>query len=132
MIDETQIVLTYLEAQAALTAITSGRIWADVAMPPADYKPADGVGICFKLRGGSDDDTNEVLSGSFQFKIYAADEPTARSAKRILYSVLQDAKNKNILSSRRESLGVTLKEPATDWTYVLVYYSIMVLNLPSP
>ena len=125
IVDENTVLLNWLESKAALTAVTDGRIWADCDTPPAGYKPADGVGICFKVRGGSDDDADAVHSPSFQFKIYGADEAVARSAYRTLHGVLQNAKNHNILASRREGLGATLKEP-TGWVYVLVFYSLMI------
>jgi len=127
--DESKVTLTMLQAQAALTVVTSTRIWADVDEPPAGYKPADGVGICFKVRGGIDLDPPVLMSPSMQFKIYGANEVTARSAARVLHDAINERSDANILTVYRETLPVTLKEPDTNWTYCLVFYKVMVRNL---
>src|SRR5512136_1592905 len=125
-IDETLAVLGLLESQAALN---SYQFFADVEVPDASYQPADGIGICFKVRGGSDDDTNVIMDPSFQFKVYGADEVACRAAARTLHDNFEGKANKDVMAVRRETQPVTLKEPETDWTYVLVFYKVMVRSL---
>lgn len=132
--DETQAVLTFLQAQSAITTLTGSRIWGDRSKPPAGYKPSDGVGICLKVRGGVDLDPSVIMDPSFQFKIYghvdgAPDEVTCRNAARVLHDYFQERADGNILTVRRETLPVTLQEPETNWTYVLVFYKVMVRSL---
>ena len=123
MVDETKIVLDFLLAQDALKGFA---FWADVAEPVAGYKPADGVGICFKARGGNDDDTNVVFDPSFQFLIFGIDEVTCRDAAHVLHDVVEGRGDAHIMAIRRETYPVTLKDPQTNWTHVLVHYKIMV------
>jgi len=127
--DETLAVLTLLQAQAALTAVTSTRIWADLDTPPAEYKPAQGVGICFKVRAGSDGNPIVLVHPSFQFKIYGASEVACRAAARTLHDNFNEKSDANILTVYREVMPVTLKEPDTNWTFALVFYKVMVRNL---
>lgn len=133
-VDETLRVLEFLQAQTAITSLTSTRIWADRLNPPPGYKPADGVAICFKVRGGVDLDPSVIMDPSFQFKIYGhadnvSDEVTCRAAARVLHDNFQERANEHILTVRRETLPVTLQEPETNWTYVLVFYKVMVRSL---
>lgn len=133
-IDETQALLEFLQAQTALTTLTGSRLWADRRIPPDGYKPSDGVGICFKVRGGIDLDPSVLQDPSFQFKIYghvngASDEATCRNAAHVLHDCLQEKANKDILTARRETLPVTLQEPDAGWTYALVFYKVMVRSL---
>lgn len=133
-VDETKAVLDFLQAQSALTAITSTRIWADVNKPPAGYKPSDGIGICFKVRGGVDLDPTVLMDPSFQFKIYGiqpgeSPEVAVRNAARVLHDNFDGRANKDILTVRRETMPVTLQEPDAGWTYALVFYKVMVRSL---
>ena len=130
-VDETTAVLEYLQAQPTLTALTGSRLWGDRREPPAGYKPTDGVGICFKVRGGVDHDPSVIVDPSFQFKIYGKvegvpEEITCRNAARVLHDCFQEQANKHILTVRRETMPVTLQEPELTWTYVLVFYKVMV------
>ena len=128
-VNETKVVLDFLLAQSALTAITSTRIWSDVDVPPEGYKPSVGVGICFRVRGGVDHDPSVIVDPSFQFKIYGATEAIARQAARVLHDNFNEKANKDILTVRRETLPVPLKEPDAGWTYALVFYKVMVRSL---
>jgi len=125
-VNETKVVLDFLLAQSALTAITSTRIWSDVDEPPEGYKPSVGVGICFKVRGGVDHDPSVIVDPSFQFKVYGATEAIARQGARALHDNFDGLANKDILTVRRETLPVPLQEPDAGWTYALVSYRVMV------
>lgn len=132
--DETKAVLELLQAQSALTVVTSTRIWADVDQPPSSYKPADGIGICFKVRGGTDGDPRVLVHPSFQFKVYGtkpneSPELTVRNAARLLHDNLDEKTSKDILTVYREVMPVTLREPDAEWIYALVFYKVMIRNL---
>lgn len=125
-VNETKIVVDYLLAAAVLGT----RIYGDTDVPPSGYKPSDGPCLCLKVRGGEpDDESDAVKEVSVQFKVYAADSPTARSTTRTLHGVFQNAKNGKILTARRETQPVTLDEPENGWIYALVFYSVMVKNV---
>jgi hypothetical protein len=125
--DETKAVLDLLEAQVAMNAY---QFFADVIEPPDGYKPHDGIGICFKVRGGTDGDPSVLMHPSFQFKIYGADEVACRAAARTLHDNFNEKADGNILAVYRETMPVTLKEPEEpNWTYALVFYKVMVRNL---
>lgn len=128
-VNETKAVLDFLLAQSALIAVTSTRIWADVDEPPEGYKPSAGVGICFRVRGGLDHDPSVIVDPSFQFKVYGATEAIARQGARVLHDNFNEKTNKDILTVRRETLPVPLKEPDAGWTYALVFYKVMVRSL---
>jgi hypothetical protein len=128
-VDETLAVLDFLEAQTALVTMFGARMWADVDVPKAGYKPADGPAMCFKVRGGEDLDPVVVHDPSFQFKIYGTSAIVARNAARTLHDNFEERANKDILAVRRETMPVTLREPETGWTYALVFYSVMVRSL---
>ncbi len=133
-VDETKVVREFLEAQPSVVALTGTRLWPDLMMPPSGYKPSDGVGMCFKVRGGVDLDPSVIMDPSIQFKIYGhvngkADETTCREAARVLHDNFNERANKYILTVRRETMPVVLQEPDTKWTYVLVFYKVMVRNL---
>jgi len=127
--DETQAVLDFLQAQAAVVTLVSTRLWADVEQPEKGYTPNAGPAICFKVRGGVDLDPGVLLDPSFQFKIYGKSEAIARSAARTLHDNFEEKANKDILAVRRETLPVTLQETETDWIYALVFYRVMVRSL---
>lgn len=124
--DETLAVLTLLEAQAALSAF---QFYADADIPPAGYKPANGVGVCFKVRGGNDGDPNVLMHPSFQFKIYAQTEVLCRQAARTLHDNFEGKVSADVLNVYREVLPATLQEPDADWIYVLVFYKVMIRHL---
>lgn len=125
--DETLAVLTLLEAQSALSAF---KFYADVVEPPPDYKPAQGIGVCFKVRGGSDGDPIVLMHPSFQFKIYAVSEVLCRQAARLLHDNFDGKADANILTVYREVIPVTLKEPEpAEWIYALVFYKVMIRHL---
>lgn len=125
-VNETKIIVDYLLASNVLGT----RIYGDTDVPPNSYKPVDGSCVCLKVRGGiADDESDAVKEVSVQFKIYAADPPTARSAARTLHGVFQNARNIKILTARRETQPVTLDEPENGWIYALVFYGVMFKNV---
>lgn len=125
-LNESKTLVDYLIAASLIV----DRVYADTDEPPNTYVPNDGACICLKVRGGEvDDESDAVKECSFQFKIYAVDKPTARSQARALHGVLQNAKSSKILNARRETQPVTLSEPENGWLYVLVYYSVMFVNV---
>lgn len=124
--DETKAVLDFLAAQTALKEI---QFWGAVDVPPAGYKPANGIGVCLKVRGGVDNDPDVLISPSFQLKIYGPNEMDCLTAARLIHDNLQDQADANILMAQRESLPIPLKEPDVEWNYALTFYKIMIRNL---
>jgi hypothetical protein len=128
VVDASKAILDYLLAQPGLTNVVEGRIYAEVDTPPPGYTPADGQAICFKTRGGIQDYEGAILMPSVQFKCYGASEFEANEAYRALCDALNDKASYAIKYARLEALGVTLREPDTDWIYVLAFFSILVTN----
>ncbi len=128
MVDAPKAILDYLLAQPGLTNVVEGRIYAEADSPPPGYTPADGQAICFKTRGGFQDYEAAILMPSVQFKSYGASEIKANEAYRALYDTLNDKASYAIKYAMLETLGVTLREPETDWIYVLAFFSILVTN----
>lgn len=129
MVDAAATLLTYLEAQSSLTALTSTRIWAETNEPPPGYEPAAGVAICFKTRGGPGfDEEDAILTSSFQFKIYGATRVLSRACYRALCDVLHSNRGAGILMGNLEAPGETLQEPDTDWYFTLCFFTVDFIN----
>lgn len=132
--DGPALVRAFLVAQASLTALTGQRIYAETATPPEGYDPGDGAAIAFRMRGGTEDESDALQYASFQFKCYGtganiwAQKISARQVARALHNVLQNAQSASWRGARRELLGQSLEEPATGWPYMLVFYQISVAN----
>lgn len=124
-INETKTLVDFL---LSITALTN-RIYGDTDVPPGSYVPADGPGICLKVRGGPEDDESDAVKEcSFQFKVYAIDGPTARAEARKLHAALQNAQTNTIKNARREAQPVTLEEPENGWVFALTFYSVLFTN----
>lgn len=128
MVDAPKAILDFLLDQEGLTNVVEGRIYAEAYDPAPGYTPADGQAICFKTRGGRQDYTGSVLLPSVQFKCYGETEVEANEAFRALYDALNDKASYEIKYAMLETLGQTLREPDTEWIYVLAFFSIMVTN----
>ncbi len=107
------------------------RVWGERDNPPSSYKPSSGAAICFRARGGMDDDTDHIQHVSVQVKVYGKTETQALAAARELHQVLQHPlptsapRVSGLKWARREAPGQTLREPETGWIFVLVFYKIM-------
>lgn len=107
------------------------RVWGERDNPPSSYKPDHGSAICFRTRGGIDDDTDHIQHVSVQVKVYGKTEAQAQASARELHLALQHPlaasmpRVAGIKWARREAPGQTLREPETGWVFVLVFYKIM-------
>ena len=129
MVDASLVLLTHLEAQSALTALTSTRIWAETSEPPPSYKPSDGQAICFKTRGGTGfDEQDAIYNVSFQFKCYGATRLLATELFRTLNNILHSTAGIGIKMGNLEAPPETLQEPDTGWYFTLAFYTVMVTN----
>lgn len=128
MNDAGAMIRTSLLTQAALTAITSTRIWAERSTPIVGYKPQDGGAIAFKVRGGGLMYHNGLMSPSVQFKCYGLDEATANTVYRALFDVLHDQAFASIRAATCEVLGQTSLEQDTLWPFVLTYFTIWLIR----
>lgn len=127
MIDVEATILEYLKTQPGLTALTNDRIHASLYFPK-EYKPAEGQGLLFNVRGGDQDYTSLVLRPSVQFRSYGATPALARELDLALYGVLNDKSYCQIKIARLESIGQPLQDPATRWPYVLTFYRFFISN----
>lgn len=127
MVDAPTVILNYLLAVSALTALTSTRIYAETRFPPPNYTPNDGSAICFARRGGNQDYEGVTLYPSYQFKIYGSTAAVANQAYRELHDALNHILT-GALKGEMETLGQTLQEPDTGWFYVLAYYRFQIIN----
>ncbi len=129
MVDASLTLLTHLEAQSALTALTSTRIWAETNEPPPGYEPTDGAAICFKTRGGPGfDEEDAVLTSSFQFKIYGSTRALSMACYRALVDALHSNRGSGILMGNLEAPGETLQEPDTLWYFTLCFFTVIIIN----
>jgi hypothetical protein len=131
MIDAPAILRTYLLSKTALTTLTGTRIWAERTNPPDGYKPSVGSAIAFRARGGNVDYASAVLRASWQFKCYGVDEAAANTLYRTLFNVLNDAQGGGFFTAQLENIGQTLREPDTNWVYVLCFYETFMLAQPA-
>lgn len=127
MVDIEATLRTALLANSPLAAAFGARVWAGVT-PPTGYKPADGPGALFEVRGGAPDYSSQVLRPSVQMRVFGLDEATARGAQRVLYDAFQDMKRGRILGAQCEVLGQVLAEPETEWRFVLSYWQMQIAN----
>lgn len=128
MIDAKNVVHSYLRAQSALTAIVGSRIYHERL--PEDFTIAQAV--VFSRRGGvTNPYSPDLLEPSFQFKCYGSTAEDAEEVYRALYDALQGIENQTvgsdeILSAIEEVQGQDLRDPETDWPFVLTFFQFMV------
>lgn len=125
MIDANAKIREFLVADVPLVNLCGTRIYAGRDVPPEGYNPADGDAITFKIRGGSPDYDDALLSPSVQFKCYGATELAAMACYRALYDALHNGTGATVLHGESEILGQALEEPDTQWTFVLAYFTVM-------
>jgi hypothetical protein len=128
MIDGPEALRNFLVAQPALIALVGDRVWAETSTPAAGYKPSDGPAICFMTRGGRDDYTDVIIIPSVQFKVYGSSEIVANEAYRVLHDALHNGKGYGVRWGRCEVLGQTLREPETEWIFILTFFTIWIAN----
>jgi hypothetical protein len=127
MTDVEAVILEYLKSQPGLTVLTEDRIHASLYFPKG-YKPADGQGLLFNIRGGDPDYTSLVLRPSVQFRSFGLTPALARELDLALYDVLNDKSYCQIKIARLEAIGQPLQDPAKSWPYVLSYYRFYISN----
>lgn len=131
MLDILASLRAFLADQAGLMAHTGNaglRIYAGPDLPP-EYSPANGAGILFNLRGGSQDYTSLVLTPSVQFRTFAGTMKAALAADRALYDVLNDVQCWPIKLARLEIPGQPLTDPESKWPFVLSFYQVSFSNV---
>lgn len=98
--------------------------------PPPGITPADGPVVTFKTRGGLPSYEGEHLQPSFQFKIYGQSEADAWANYSAVHDVLDLGRDPAgvVVWAETEVLGQPLREPDTEWPFVLAYYQAMIRN----
>lgn len=124
MVDTLQTLRNYLASQGSLTPLVGTRIYAGRVYPPKDYQPGQRA-IVFNSRGGQLDYASQLYRDSVQVKCYGANAVDAMNLYRTLVDVLHDGSGTGIRHAELEIGGYPLQEPATDWHFVLTYFSIL-------
>lgn len=127
MVDLEAEIRAYLVTKATLTTLTGTRIYADANLP-ATYKPSDGGALLFTIRGGPQDYTGKVPRPSLQFRSYGMTAAIARQVDRALNDVLNDKQFGKVKWVRQTVLGQPLKDPETNWDFVLSFYEAQIGN----
>jgi hypothetical protein len=125
VIDAPKAIRDFLVDQASL-AVTA--VHAERNEPPPGYKPAsDGMAICFRIRGGNPETQESgLIRASVQFKCYGRDEMEANECYRSLYDALHQKRGAQVRWAHMEVPGQTLREPETQWVFVLTYFTVYV------
>lgn len=132
MIDVLDTIREFLIQRPSVFALTGKeRIWAGRVYPPKSYKPENGSGIAFQVRGGDPTYEDDHYFVSVQLKCYGLSEVAANQLYRALYTDLQPEKaaSRAVRHVEFETLGTTLEEPDSEWRYVLVNVNFMVRDL---
>lgn len=125
-------IVNFLKLDSGVIALTTtARIYGGRSEPPAGYKPNDGSCIVFKRRGRRTiDESNVVLSNSYQFKCYggganeAAQRFAADALGRAVYDALVHQSNSIIFSAQPDGGADIIEEPDTKWPYELAFYRV--------
>jgi hypothetical protein len=117
----------FISADAAITALVGERVYFSTDLP-GEYDPSVGPAILARLRGGSQDYSNQILDPSMQYQCYAIDEATARQVYFALYDLFNDQAGLHVQQSRLETQGQLLRDSESAWPYVLVGFRHWVVN----
>lgn len=123
MINAPVILRTFLVAQPTLFTLTGNRIWEQRVVPIKGYDISQGEAICFRTRGGRLDYTGNLLTNSWMFKSYAADEAAAQALHLTLVANLHDKMTGGMKLAELEIDGQILEEPVTGWFYSLSFWT---------
>lgn len=120
---------SYLALDAPILALTSGRVYANIDLPPT-YKPSDGSALLLSPRGGGVDHTSHMLTQSFAFRAYGLEPDNAWDVYEATHEAMQYKfdYSSGIRTADQEVAGVLLTAPQTGWLFVLSFYSIMFVN----
>lgn len=124
--DAPQHLRDFLLANATLAALVGTRVYAERTEPVEGYKLGDGPCVCF-LVGGAMDYSGALQRARVQFKCYGADEIVTNAAHRALHNALERQSGQYIRWAISQTLGQTLRELDTKWTFVLSYFQIWIL-----
>ena len=128
MINAPKAILNYLKTQVGVTALTTtARIYAESSAPPAQYRIEDGAAVTFKVRGGSPDYSDALLTPSVQFQCWGQTPLLAHQLYQALYAALQGAHNGVIKWARCEQLGQALTSEA-GWPMVLTFFRMHIVG----
>jgi len=125
MFDPDRLLREYL---AAKTSGTFGsRVYAGIDLPDG-YDVKDGAAVLFSLRGGVQAYHNQLWRCSITMRVYANREADARSAAAEVIEQVNDQREGKLIFMRLEegTLPVLLREPKTNWPYVLMYVGMFI------
>lgn len=127
MVDADEKVRRHLGGVPAVAGLFGSRLFAGSRLP-AGFNIETGPALLFTPRGGGQDFSGKHHTPSFQFRAYAKTEALAREASRVLYDALNDKPSREIKSGRLEGYPAMLRDPDTQWPYMLSFYRIGLAN----
>lgn len=127
MVDADESVRRHLAGNAEVIGLFGQRLFAGSNLP-SGIRIEDGPALLFSARGGSQSFSSKHHEPSFQFRAYAKNEALARQASRVLYDALNDKPSREIKSARLEGYPALLREPETQWPFMLSFYRVGLAN----
>lgn len=129
MIDVFATIRAYLVAQSGVTAQFGSRIYMGEAEPPnsANYKPSDGAALCIVGQGGQPSFDGAAQEPRLMVKVYGATPAVAMTAYRAYVDAMDGAAlSAKVMAGYAESYAMQLREPDTDWPYVLEFRRVLI------
>jgi len=130
MIDPLEKIRDLLVADTTLNTLVSGRIYAGEAEPPnsANYTPSLGGCVTFNATGGQTHYENGFYEPRVQVKCWGADMQEAMTVFRTLFDAVDNQVGYAVMHGRLDSGPINLRDPQSDWPYVLSFWRMKVRN----
>ncbi|MCB8942543.1 MAG: hypothetical protein H6658_02085 [Ardenticatenaceae bacterium] len=126
MIDIDATARAFLLADTAVATAFADRVWASTDVPPEDYDPAVGGGVCIQSRGGPKR-YEGLLAPSMQVKCYGQDSVAAWNTYTLVAEALSEKAGATVRWSDVEVLGQAIEEPETGRWFVLGFFQMFML-----
>lgn len=128
VVDVNAKVRSHLAANGTLVADVSTRIYPGRENPPQGYNPSDGGCVCFAVRGGDMQYEDAHVRPSVQFTVWNSSPLTAWSSYRKLFDALHEQHTEHVLYGYQDQMGQSLRDPETDWPFVLTAFQLVIRN----
>lgn len=117
---------SHLLADSTVSGLVSGRVFAGVDEPPKTYDLSVGACVVFKRRDDDFTYDDDHATPSFQFKCYGRTELEALQVYDSVKQAIHHQSSQWIKYGELEGGGSGLREPSTDWPYVLAFFGVIV------
>ena len=124
MIDIDATARAFLLSDTAVFTAFGDRVWASTDVPPADYDPAVGGGVCIQSRGGTKR-YEGLLAPSMQVKCYGQDSVAAWGTYVLVADALSEKVGAIVRWSDIEVLGQAIEEPDTGRWFILAFFQMI-------